>query len=49
VRPAATHRRLPDAERIRAWRAVIAASGQVADELRELMATGRLADRVLPL
>jgi hypothetical protein len=41
--------RLPDAERIRAWRAVIAASGKLADELRELMATGRLADWVRPL
>lgn len=42
-------RRMPDAERIAAWRQVVAASTRLADELRELMATGRLADAVRPL
>jgi len=37
---------LPDEERIRAWRAVVAASEAMGDELRELIATGRLAERV---
>ncbi|HEX8276781.1 MAG TPA: hypothetical protein VF615_29345 [Longimicrobiaceae bacterium] len=41
--------RLPDDQRIRRWRAVIAASEQLADDLRELMETGRLADHVRPL
>ncbi|MBV9108462.1 MAG: hypothetical protein JO306_03520 [Gemmatimonadetes bacterium] len=41
--------RMPDAERIPAWRKVVAASARLADELRELLATGRLADAVQPL
>jgi hypothetical protein len=41
--------RMKDAERIRAWRAVAAASEQLADELRELIATGRIADRARPI
>lgn len=41
--------RMPDAERIAAWRGVVAASEQLADELRELLATGRLADAMQPL
>ena len=35
-----------DATRIRAWRRVVAESERVADELRELLATGRIAERV---
>ena len=35
-----------DDERIRAWRTVVAESERLADELRELMATGRLAERI---
>jgi hypothetical protein len=38
--------RLSDGERIRAWRTVVAASERLADELRELLATGRVAERV---
>ena len=41
--------RLADDERIRRWRAVMAASEQLADELRELVETGRLEERVRPL
>jgi hypothetical protein len=41
--------RLGDAERIRAWRTVRAASERLGDALRELLATGRLADHVRPL
>jgi len=41
--------RMPDAERIRAWRTVAAASEQLADELRELIATGRVAERARPI
>ena len=41
--------RLPEAERIRAWRTVAAASEQLADELRELIATGRVADAARPM
>jgi hypothetical protein len=37
---------LSDGERIRAWRTVVAASERMADELRELLATGRVAERV---
>ena len=40
---------MPEAERIRVWRAVVAASEQLADELRELIATGRVADHVRPM
>jgi hypothetical protein len=38
--------RLSDAERIQAWRRVRAESERMGDELRELLATGRLADHV---
>ncbi|HEX6372218.1 MAG TPA: hypothetical protein VF006_25090 [Longimicrobium sp.] len=41
--------RMPDVERIRVWRSVVAASAQMADELRELIATNRIADAVRPL
>lgn len=41
--------RLPEAERIRVWRAVAAASERLADELRELVATGRVADHARPM
>jgi hypothetical protein len=41
--------RMSDAERIRAWRTVASMSERLADELRELMATGRLADAVQPM
>lgn len=37
---------LPDTERIPAWRAAAGASEAMADELRELIASGRLAERV---
>ncbi|NUQ19523.1 MAG: patatin-like phospholipase family protein [Gemmatimonadaceae bacterium] len=38
-----------DATRIRAWRKVVAMSEQVADELRELIATDKLAERIEPI
>jgi hypothetical protein len=38
--------RYDDRERIRAWRATMQASERLADELRELIATGRVAERV---
>ena len=38
-----------DATRIHAWRRVVAESERVADELREAMATGKLAERVEPI
>jgi hypothetical protein len=41
--------RMPDAERIRVWRATVTASAQMADELRELIATDRVAEAVRPL
>jgi hypothetical protein len=41
--------RMPDADRIRAWRAVAVASEQLADELRELIATNRVAEHVQPI
>jgi hypothetical protein len=41
--------RMDDETRIAAWRQVVAASEALADELRELLATGRLADAVKPL
>ncbi|HEU4882442.1 MAG TPA: hypothetical protein VFT45_09365 [Longimicrobium sp.] len=41
--------RMPDAERVRVWRATVAASAQLADELRELIATDRVAEVVRPL
>ena len=39
---------LRESERIRRWEAVRAASAQLGDELRELVATGRVAERVQP-
>ncbi len=41
--------RLPDAERIAAWRRVVALSAELADELRELLATDRVAEAVQSL
>lgn len=41
--------RMSDDERIAAWRRVTAASAELADELRELLATDRIADAVRPL
>lgn len=41
--------RMRDDERIAAWRRVTSASEQLADELRELLATGRIADAVRPM
>jgi hypothetical protein len=41
--------RMRDGERIAAWREVAAASEAMGDELRELIATGRLGDAVKPL
>lgn len=38
----------PEPERIRRWRAVMDASRRCADELRDLVETGRLADAVQP-
>jgi len=37
---------MPEAERIRRWEAVRAAGERTADELRELLATGRIAEAV---
>jgi len=41
--------RLSDADRQRAWRQVVTEGQRMGDELRELLATGRLAERVQPL
>lgn len=41
--------RMPNDERVRVWRGVVTASAQLADELRELIATDRIADAVRPL
>ena len=41
--------RLRDDDRIRAWRAVVAATRRMADELHDLLATGTLADRIEPI
>jgi hypothetical protein len=41
--------RMSNAERIRAWRAVAAASEQLADELRELVATRRVPEHAQPM
>ncbi|MFN8574786.1 MAG: patatin-like phospholipase family protein [Gemmatimonadaceae bacterium] len=38
----------PDAERMARWQQVLDASVQLGDELRELVLTGKLADRVIP-
>jgi hypothetical protein len=40
--------RCSDSERIERWQHVLDASARLGDELRELMLTGRLADRVRP-
>lgn len=39
---------MSEAERMRRWQAVVDASARLGDELRELLATGRLADAVQP-
>jgi hypothetical protein len=39
---------MSEAERITKWQAVADASQRMGDELRELIATGRIADRVQP-
>jgi hypothetical protein len=39
---------MPNEERIAAWRRVVQMSEELADDLRELLATGRLADAVQP-
>jgi hypothetical protein len=39
---------MPEAERFRRWQAVIDESARLGDELRELVATGRIADVVQP-
>ena len=38
----------PQAERERRWQSVVDASEQLGDELRELLATGRIAERITP-
>jgi hypothetical protein len=37
---------MPERERMRRWRATVDASARLGDELRELLATGRVAERV---
>jgi hypothetical protein len=39
---------MPEADRMRRWEAVVAASARLGDELGELVATGRVADAVRP-
>jgi hypothetical protein len=39
---------MPEAERMRRWQTVVDASAALGDELRELIRTGRIADRVQP-
>ncbi|WNG17857.1 patatin-like phospholipase family protein [Cystobacter fuscus] len=41
--------RLSDAERMRAWRQVVAESERLGEEFHEGLATGRLVDRIQPL
>ena len=41
--------RMPNDERLRVWRTVVDESRRLADELRELIATGRVGDAVRPL
>lgn len=41
--------KLPDTERIRYWRQVVAESERLGDELRELLARGTLAEHLQPL
>jgi hypothetical protein len=40
--------RMPEEERMRRWQAVVDASEALGNELRELVTTGRIADRVQP-
>jgi hypothetical protein len=40
--------RLPDEERLRAWRAALAEGEALGEELGELVSTGRIAERVRP-
>ena len=37
---------MPEKERFRRWQQVVDATDRLGDELRELLATGRLAERV---
>ena len=37
---------LAEEERMRRWQAVVDASGALGDELRELVQTGQIADRI---
>jgi len=39
---------MPEAERMRRWNVVVGASERLGDEMRELVATGRLAEAVRP-
>ncbi|HZF67399.1 MAG TPA: patatin-like phospholipase family protein [Gemmatirosa sp.] len=39
---------MPEVERMRRWQATLDASARLGDELAELVATGRIADRVRP-
>ncbi len=39
---------MPDSERMRRWQTVLDASARLGDELRELIATGRIADALRP-
>lgn len=41
--------RMPDAERQDVWRQVVTESARMGDEFRELLATGKLAERIQPL
>ena len=41
--------RLPEAERIRAWRQVLSESRRLGDELWDLLATGKIAEHLRPL
>ncbi|TSC31176.1 patatin-like phospholipase family protein [Corallococcus sp. Z5C101001] len=41
--------KMKDADRIRAWKQVLAEGERMSDELRGLIATGRIADHVQPL
>ena len=39
---------MPEAERMRRWQVVVDASEALGNELRDLVATGKIADRVQP-
>jgi len=41
--------RLSDGERVRAWRTTVAATRRIADELHDLLETGRVADALQPI